>query len=573
MGLSEAKLGSAQLASGPSSRWLAKTAMAALSLLAALAICELGLRFFHPKYESLSQSQRYRADTSRIWAPMPNTATSKAHPDIRRYHPVIYNEFGSRQHRSFSVDALEQAENVAFFGDSYTENTGLDAPYSFTEPLDFLLNLHDRAFNVLNFGLDGYGPGQQFIWYQQFPNRGELARVAYVFCDNDIQNFHDHGLFSLDDAGDLVANVAYQRPLPITLLSRFHLTYLALDAVARWNLFRKTATVPTFLGAPAPAGEPLYKIQKRVMRREQQGTAFSGDEFDDSIAAFQALLLHWKAEVEAQGHQFHVVVLPYMRQTDVDRIIPASLDVLYLEECFSRLIPNYDYSDWRFRDTDAHWNEAGNMVAAHCLYRFLEEETGLPRLFDIELTNARYEYYQAIATSNWMPPTAWAKQPARNAHDPAEISAKYMMLDHRRRMFELIDGSEPVIHADWEIHWISDQQDGTATLTYAKTPCRSEDRANTFFLHVTPRQAQSLPADRSAHGYDNLDFGFGENKGLLVDDRCVVSASLPSYPIARIRTGQFTGGSILELTWEVEFAVGDLSNGQPSLQLDPSAAQ
>lgn len=572
MGLSEAKLGSAQLASGPSSRWLARTAMAALSLLAALAICELGLRFFHPKYESLSQSQRYRVDTSRIWAPMPNTATSKPHPDTRLYHPVIYNEFGSRQHRSFSVDALEQAENVAFFGDSYTENTGLDAPYSFTEPLDFLLNLHDRAFNVLNFGLDGYGPGQQFIWYQQFPNRGELAHVAYVFCDNDIQNFHDHGLFSLDDAGDLVANVAYQRPRPITLLSRFHLTYLVLDAVAHWNLFRKTETVHTFLGASPPAGEPLYKIQQRVMRREQQGSAFSGDEFDDSIAAFQALLLHWKAEVEAQGHRFHVVVLPYMRQTDVDRIIPAPLDVLYLEECFSRLIPDYDYSDWRFR-SDAHWNEAGNMVAAHCLYRFLEEEAGLPRLFDIELANARYEYYQAIATNNWMPPRTWAKQPARNAHDPAEISAKYTALDHRWRMFELIDGSEPVIHANWEIHWTSDQQDGTATLTYAKAPCRSEDRANAFFLHVTPRQAQSLPADRSDHGYDNLDFSFGENEGLLVDDRCVVSASLPSYPIARIRTGQFTEGSILELTWEVEFTVGDLSNGQPSLQLDPSAAQ
>lgn len=571
MRLSEAESDTAlPLASKPL-RWLSGALLVVLSLLAALAAFELALRLFFPKYESVAQSQRYRADASRIWAPIPNTSTTKLHPDTHRRHPVIYNEFGSRQHRSFSAAALEQAENIAFFGDSFTENSGLEAPYSFTEPLDFLLNLHEgKAFNVLNFGLDGYGPGQQFIWYQQFPNKDQLDRVVYVFCDNDILNFHDHGLFSVDAAGDLVSNVAYQRALPITLLSRLHLTYLALDAVARWNLFRKTATVPTLFNGPQTDGEPLYKIEERIMQREREGAAFRGDAFDESIAAFRALLLHWKAQVEAQGRQFHMVVLPYMRRKDVDQIVPTSLDVFYLEECFSRLIPDFDYSDWRFQ-ADAHWNEAGNMVAAHCLYRFLERQSGLPPLSDLALANARHEYYQAVATSGWTPPTAWATPPTQAAHDADEIVAKFMALDRRQRLLELIDRGEPLVQSDWDIHWISNQKDGRV-LAYSRTPCRPADRANAFFLHVTPHHLQSLPEGRAAHGYENLDFDFASNQGLWAGGRCMVSARLPSYPIARVRTGQLQMGSSNEVLWEVEFALDDVPHEETTQQIDPPVA-
>lgn len=556
MGMSELKSDTAPLLASKLLRWLSAALMVVLSLLAALAAFELGLRLFFPKYESVAHSQRYRADTSRIWAPIPNSSIARLHPDTGRRHPVIYNEFGSRQHRNFPVDVLEQAENIAFFGDSFTENSGLEAPYSFTESLDFLLNLHDgKAFNVLNFGLDGYGPGQLFIWYQQFPNKDELDRVVYVFCDNDIKNFHDHALFSLDDDGDLVANVAYQRAIPITLLSRFHLTYLAMDAFVRWNLFRKTVPAPTLVNAPARTGSaPLHEIERRIMQREERGSDFSGDAVDDSIAAFQALLLHWKAQVEARDQQFHIVVLPYIRRTWVDQLMPMSLDVFYLEECFSRLIPNYDYSDWRFQ-ADAHWNEAGNMVAAHCLYRFLERQSELPRLPDVVLANARHEYYRAIATSGWTPPTAWATPPTRSAHDRAEIVAKYMALDRRQRLLELIDLGEPLVRSDWNIHWISDQGD-SRVLAYTKTSCRPMDRANAFFLHVTPRDPQSLPSGRAEYGFENLDFDFAGSQGMWARG-CMVSAKLPSYPIARVRTGQFQVQEMgdLEVLWEAEFAV------------------
>ena len=386
--------------------------LSVLSVLGAFVACEVALRLFHPKYEDVAQSQRYQADESRVWAPMPNTSRYNAHPDTGARHPVIYNNFGSRQHRHFDVDALKQAENVAFFGDSYVENSGIEAQYSFTEVLDFLLNLggerashDDRAFNVLNFGVDGYGPGQEFVWYQQFPHREDLDDVFYVFCNNDIENFHHHGLFSLDDSGDLVPNVAVVRGFLTTALSRLHSTYLVLDFGQRLNLREKRdiwTPPPRWYAAPA-VSKPIAKIRRRILLREQRGSALSGDPFDDSIAVFQTLLLHWKDVVEEHGGEFRVVVLPYMDRRIVQGIFPEQLEVVYLFDCFDDMIPGFDDADWRFR-TDAHWNEAGNMMAAHCLYRLLERETKASRLSETALANGLQEYYSAVGTGNWSPP-------------------------------------------------------------------------------------------------------------------------------------------------------------------------
>ena len=548
-----------------------------LSLLGALVVCEAALRLFHPKYEDVAQSQRYQADESRIWAPIPNTSRYKAHPDTGRRHPVIYNEFGSRQHRRFDVDALKDAENIAFFGDSFVENTGIEAQYSFTEVLDFLLNHgaaegrpshgDHSAFNVLNFGVDGYGPGQEFVWYRQFPHSEDLDHVFYVFCDNDINNFHHHHLFSLDESGDLVPNVAVTRGLLTTALSRFHLTYLVLDFAQRLDLMdRPTVPTPVMTGPPPGQIEPIHKINERILMRKQHGAAPSEDALDNSVAAFQALLLHWRGVVESHGGEFHVVVPPYMNRESVQGVFPTQLEVSYLLECFIDEIPQFHYSDWRFR-TDAHWNEAGNMVAAHCLYRLLEESGDLPLLSEAALANARHKYYSAVGTG-WNPPADWVAPLTTSTASAAGIVSKYMELDDRHRVLESLARSTPAARADWLVHLLPRRPSGRAALAYVKAPCRREDRQTPFFLHVTPRDAGQLSEERAVHGFDNLDFNFEDAWGTvsagdisreswMLNDSCVFSIELPLYEIARVRTGQYT---VDELVWDVEFEF-DISTG------------
>ena len=90
------------------------------------------------------------------------------------------------------------------------------------------------------------------------------------------------------------------------------------------------------------------------------------------------------------------------------------------------------------------------------------------------------------------------------------------------------------------------------TLAYVREPCVREDIIKSFFLHLLPRDEADLPAHRKPWGYDNLDFGFSK-AGALLDGKCLAMVELPGYEIARIRTGQFSGGIGRRIRrWEAE---------------------
>ena len=531
-------------------RVLALGVLTLLALLAAIAIWDAALRVFFPNV-GVAEGRHYQADASRLWARRPNSVHVETHPDSGASIPVVYNGFGMRQSREFDAEALRNATNVAFFGDSFLENIRIRAAYSFTESLDFLLNLHDgAAFNVLNFGVGGYGPGQQFVWYRQFEHRDDLDHVVYVFNANDIEDFHRHGLFFLNESGHLVANTAHRPSSWESLLSRLHLTFMELENVEQNRL----GTGPAYT-RPARS---LLEVKQRVMRRRQEGSAFSGDAVDDAIAAFQALLTRWKHEVEAHGGKFHVALLPDVPEAWVQETIPAAIDIVDLHGCFSEAIPNYSVLSVRF-DKDRHWNERGNMVAAHCLHRFLEQEMGLPPLSDDVLAQARYEFYRAVAPGGWMPSLAWATRLAAMRHDPDAIRAKYLALDWREseRLLRFVGDSLVPAQAAWNVHHVQGIAAGRGSLVYVKAACGEEDLAKRFFLHVFAASPEDLPPQHQALGYMNLDFGFAQRGGTWYGGRCVVGVDLPAYAIA-VRTGQYSvDNGKFHQAWKVEIAADE----------------
>ena len=76
-------------------------------------------------------------------------------------------------------------------------------------------------------------------------------------------------------------------------------------------------------------------------------------------------------------------------------------------------------------------------------------------------------------------------------------------------------------------------------LYYVKEGCDASDTEARFFLHITPTNMDDLPDDRKQIVFNNSDFDFRSN-GMKIDGHCVAYATLPSYEIFRIRTGQFT---------------------------------
>ncbi len=96
-------------------------------------------------------------------------------------------------------------------------------------------------------------------------------------------------------------------------------------------------------------------------------------------------------------------------------------------------------------------------------------------------------------------------------------------------------------------------------LMYFRQPCRPDDNDARFFLHVVPVDERDLPGGRRRYGFDNLDFRMKECIG--GGERCTAVRRLPDYPIAEIRTGQFTGESRL---WEGAIVVtGPGGEGSP----------
>ena len=107
------------------------------------------------------------------------------------------------------------------------------------------------------------------------------------------------------------------------------------------------------------------------------------------------------------------------------------------------------------------------------------------------------------------------------------------------------DSSPPAARGRFDIYFDGDR------VIYLKEQCAAEDIADRFFLHLFPANPNDLPDDRREYGFDNLDFYF-QSRGVMWEGKCLATANLPGYEIARIRTGQYIPGEDKKL-WQAEF--------------------
>lgn len=96
-------------------------------------------------------------------------------------------------------------------------------------------------------------------------------------------------------------------------------------------------------------------------------------------------------------------------------------------------------------------------------------------------------------------------------------------------------------------------------LIYVRENCISKDVSSRFFLHIDPLNLADLPAHRTEHGFDNLDFFFWERRLPLMSERrlpfltrCAASVDLPDYDIQSIHTGQYNNEGQI---WNVSFTL------------------
>ena len=106
-----------------------------------------------------------------------------------------------------------------------------------------------------------------------------------------------------------------------------------------------------------------------------------------------------------------------------------------------------------------------------------------------------------------------------------------------RSAYEAAASMEPDAQSVFDLYF----NETSLTLTYVKEPCEASDVERLFFLHVRPERTSDLPERRRAVGFENLDFDF-RLRGAVFDGKCAALVSLPEYPIASLRTGQWISG-------------------------------
>ena len=184
----------------------------------------------------------------------------------------------------------------------------------------------------------------------------------------------------------------------------------------------------------------------------------------------------------------------------------------------------------------------GTFEAASLSDEFTGDGWGIAAKLNIGRRTGDWRWERGKGDGNWSAVPRQAQPGSNRLYIPAADDVGYRL----RARAKYIDNSGVQSEAiSWPTKPVRELAAGNPRLA-AREPTPK------FFLHVIPVDQNDLPdvAKSAGAGFENFDFHFGDrlfDPGR--DSRQTVMVELPSYPIAAIKTGQFTGDGKL---WEVK---------------------
>ena len=474
------------------------------------------------------------------------------------------NSLGFLDREPIGLERAAASCHIAMIGDSYVEARQVPIADKFHVRLEELAAEELRHLDITTsaFGFFGTGQVNQLAYYDEFARTLRPALLVLVFVDNDFvnnapildglrQGMDPDRLTEVSATRGADGTITLRPPHPpsaesrlATMASTSPSWYTRVtDRLSDMSPFAKWLEIKTKAWFPADTDPELIAWVALLSRRSPRYAALFDGWRPTTRGHIQTPFLYAQdlPPVYEDGLDFTRFALDQFRErADRDGAALVILTSHYIgtrgDLGFDRLtalaeprgIPVIDYNDYVLRqgaeprrDTrwkhNSHWNTAGHRWAAEALLEYLKAN-------------------QEICTRR--------KSPTSPPPLPSWLTD-----------YESIASGEPVARSDFDVY--ADEN----TVSYLKSPCSAADVQAQFFLHVVPEDVEDLPADRRQHGFDNLDFRYERGAALAFGGICIAKRPLPDYPIARIRTGQFTPND--GPTWQAEFAVGAVE-GAPS---------
>ena len=468
------------------------------------------------------------------------------------------NILGFVDRQPIDLERAAASCHIVMLGDSYVEALQVPVADKFQVRLEELAAKELRHLDITTsaFGISGTGQVNQLAYYDEFARYLRPALLVLVFVNNDFmdnapilkglhQGMEPDRLPNVSATRGADGTITLQPPHPHSPESRLAVPsrhprvtdrLTDMSPLAKWLDAKRRASFPddtdpeltawvALLSQRSPRYAALLDGWRPTTREGiKDPFLFAQDMpaiYEDALD-FTAFALDQFRERAARDGSALVILSSHYVGTRGD----LGFDRLTaLAE--PRGIPVIDYNDYVLRqgaeprrdarwEHDGHWNTAGHRWAAEALLEYLKAN-------------------QEICTRR--------KRPISPPPSPSW-----------RTDYESIASGEPAARSVFDVYT------GENTVTYLKSPCSAADVQAEFFLHVIPEDLEDLPADRRQYGFGGANFRYGNTAALAFGGQCIAERTLPDYPIARIRTGQFTPEG--DQIWVAEFPVG-AAEGEP----------
>lgn len=364
-----------------------------ITILIILFIFEFFLRI-NGRY---NQAYKYKYVISKsIFEPQPKTHIVWDHPDLKNNVVNNYDELGVNNF-FFEIDTSKKKNIIGIFGDSFAENIFVFNEYRIDKILQKLFN---NKFEIVNYGVNGYGLDQIFLRYEKYKNN-DLKKIVYIFIENDFRNLYENQLVEYDVNGALKF-----REIKINkfyfILNKIHLSYFFLEFYYILNAMKvygfKTEVAEGTIKWLQSRDELKQNFSEKFLKESRNQRKRLEDYYASSmlrevidlkpsketmlyLKKFNDLLSNLNEIIKRDNREFLIVVGPRPIDTVAFKSIVQSIDnynVLFLEEKFLN-IESFAFRDFFFNN-DYHWNELGNLYAAKFIFDKLMIGVGINKI-------------------------------------------------------------------------------------------------------------------------------------------------------------------------------------------------